>query len=240
MRIKIYTKNQFFKDYRLPLQATLAFVLIVLTMLFVRTLESRSLANVLANNTNNDYAALISTDETDEFKQNKTEESGSAVARGPNEPEPPAFTVSPNSEPEPDPPDDDDDNDEEPAPPPPFSAEITNLALDNKKFKCADPNHPTPETCGIEYKFRGEIRAINGPGTVAYAWKSTVPKANKEGQYSAGSGETFTPVYNLFNLRCDEPQEIRIRLRLNEPNTDASDELRVSHECSAKAPTSSS
>lgn len=235
MHVKLAPKNQFLKDYSLPLKATLVFVLTILVMAFIRTQENRSLHNVLSNSLGNDnYAALVRTDAVESFNKSDIALQDDDTAPG-NNGDSSVFTVSPTA-PSPGggslPPDGNGNANPPPPPPPPapFEAMIDSLVLESGKVECTE-GVISRVNCVKRYKFRGVVRAMNGPGLVSYSWLSSVPAAEKDGSFSVGSGESYTPLFNEFSLPCSEPQDFNIQLRLHQPNSDNSDKLKFSHFC---------
>ena len=225
--------KHFFKDYRLPLETTFLFILIVVIMLSMRTFDRIALANVLGGKTgsNADYGALLSKDQTEgpTKKEINTPESVKVAEKSTSNTSA-QFTVSPsppsNVAPVPGSP-------SEPAPP--FSAEVTGLVLENSTIEC-DVGTLGIQDCSKRYFFRANIRAIGGPGSIHFAWLSNVSASATNGEFIVGSGETFTPLRNEVSLSCSKPELFDIQLTLSEPTIDKSNIIEQNHDCSSDIP----
>lgn len=239
MQILLKSTKRFVKDYRLPLEATLLFILTVLVMLFARNFDRLALADVLGNKTGagSDYAKLFSNDKVDDLKKNEVgiQENGNEKSTGAIASAAPAvttpFTISPNPPPPnvPPPPG------SPPGPTPIFSASIQGLVFEGSYMECAGIGENNQE-CSKRYVFRAGVRAENGPGTIAYSWESTVAEAQENGGFSVGSGETFTPLRKDIKLPCSQPRMFSLQLVLSQPNTAESNILQQHHSCDMTTP----
>jgi len=239
MRLNLIPKKQFFRDYRLPLEATFLFAVIIAVMLFGRAYDRLALADVLGSTTGNgkDYATLLSNDKADAIKKNdvssqdntKTEASSSPSATTP-------FSVSPTpppADPAPtdNPPDTggDDPVPPPPPPPPPFGAVIDNLAMEGAFLECSGGTGSTD--CSKRYVFKAVVHAYNGPGSIVYSWQGTRPEIYKDGNLTVGTGETLTPVYRDFRLPCNQPTMFSIKVVITQPYPSQSQTLTMNHFC---------
>lgn len=234
MRFTKILAKQFFKDYRLPLETTFLFVLIVVIMLLARTFDRIALANVLGSKTGNstDYAALLSKDKVESPTKNdiNTPEVIKETIK-PSTNTPTQFTVSPNPPP----------TSVSPAPgtpsvpTPPFSANIVGLVLEGSAMECSGGGLNIQD-CSKRYIFRAGIRAINGPGSIHFSWQGSVPEIIENGVFSVGSGETYTPLRKEVKLSCVQPMMFSIQLSLSQPNSDQSNVLEQYHSCGTTTP----
>lgn len=248
--------RQFTKDYRLPLQATALFIIIVLLMLLLRFYEQSVLAGVLdsGSNKSRDYASLLSVDKNDDLKKNDVNEAANPEATVTDKPVSSStasapLTISPSggggnsptsstgtsTPPAPSP-----GGTTPPAPPPPaepppppaepFTASIEDIGLESQHQIC-ETSLTSLNKCYKVYNFKGEIKTLNGPGEVGYGWRSSLSSANEDGKFSVGSGETFTPLGKVIKLACDQPLQFGVRLIIRSPNSVQSDTVNVSHKC---------
>lgn len=244
--------QQFIKDYRLPITATLVFLVMLLSILMVRIYERSALADVLPgkNDSGQDYAALLSSDKADEFKKNditpeeqaKQEEAKkteSSIASN--------FTVSPGGDSAPStttPPADQGNGGGgtttppptvPPAPSQPFSSEVVNLGLDSTSgpFRCGSGLLST-ENCK-SYTFKGTIRVLGGPGNVTYGWHYVAPGAppNQEPPinfYVSGSGETLLQRTKVITLSCNNQGVLNVNLYTSSPSQ-SNKPFSIPHNC---------
>lgn len=225
--------KQFLKDYRVPLEATIVFIIIILFMLFTRTVDRLALADVLGSKTDSDYATLLSKDRDDEFKKNDVSTADETeVATTPSPTTSTPFTVNPNTV-SVDPPV---DTGGEPEPVPPFSAQIDGpLVLEGTNIECSGTSGNNLE-CYKRYIFRAKIFAQNGPGMIAYSWQGSVQEANEEGSFDVGSGESYTPLHKIVVLPCQLPMAFEIELKLTQPTASQSNIVTNYHSCDTTLP----
>lgn len=239
--------QQFMKDYKLPLLATILFFVIVLLMLLVRFYEQSVLAGVLDGrvNSSQDYASLLSVDKSDDLKKNNTDESGKPVAVKPSEASTPSqssdpLTINPSGSASTTP----TDSDGSPPSPPTNGDPIEPTPVPNEQFKAFAENTgleseyqvceflpPNTSKCSKVYIFKGLIKTFNGPGIVGYSWRSTLAGFDQDSEFPAGPGETFTNVNKIIKLDCSQPVQFGIRLVIRSPNFNQSDTVNVSHSC---------
>ena len=234
--------RQFIKDYRLPLQATFLFILIVLILLTTRTFARLSTADILGSNTggSNDYAAFLSKDKAEDLIKNDqsiqevtkpvvTPTTNTTHNTESNAPTP--FTITPSPPPTNTPP----LPGSPPEPKEPFSAEVNQLILEGTFLECPNVSGNI-EDCFKRYVFKAEIRAVNGPGNISYSWVSNLPEAIEDNSFSVGSGETFTPLYKTIILACNKPSMFTMQLKLTAPKIANSSVLEQHHGCIAPIP----
>lgn len=253
--------RQFAKDYRLPIQATTLFIVIVLMMLFVRFYELSVLAGVLdgGSNKSQDYASLLSVDKNDELNKNEVNEKGAAVASEPkksisSDKESAPLTVSPGgsggtapssvSNPTASPTLGGSAVTSAPAPAPgPTSPDppespssqpmtVTVEGVGLESIKdFCDPSVSGLRKCYKVYTFKGSIKTVDGPGDVTYGWRLTKSGFDQDGSFSAGSGETYTYLPKIVRLDCSQPVQFSVRLITKSPDTDQSDSGTITHFC---------
>lgn len=226
--------NQFLKEYKLPLGASFAFVIVVIALLFSRTVNRIALTDVLGKNSNNNYSELLSSDNKDNFRKNESiGESATPDSTTPSPTTKPSFTVSPNPTPPPvqtDP--------GQPTPPPtpsPFTASILGFGLYKTEYEYCSPDYGgagTPYKCFKKYFYKGRIKTVNGPGTVKYEWEGNFDDINSSDSFSVTSSEAYTDVSNEFKLSCSlAGQQIKIRLKTIEPNISEAPWQGQMHDC---------
>lgn len=228
--------NQFLKEYKLPLGASFAFVIVVIALLFSRTVNRIALTDVLGKNSNNDYSKLLSSDNKDTFQKNESIGESTAPETSTQQTPKPSFTVAPNPTP---PPTHTDPG--QPTPPPtpsPFTASVMGFGFLRAEYEYCSPDYGgagTPYRCYKKYLYKGRIRTINGPGTVKYAWEGNFDVINSSDSFSVTSSEAYTDVSKEFKLSCNlAGQQIKIRLKTIEPNTSEAPWQDKLHECSSE------
>lgn len=242
MRLKLTPKKQFFKDYRLPLEATLLFGVIIAVMMFSRAYDRLALADVLGSNSNNrnDYATLLSNDKTDEIKKNdvSTQDATSTAAKTTTSASTP-FSVSPAPPPEDtstpnDPTDTGGSDPTPPPPPPPFGAVVDGIVMEGAFLECSGGSGTTD--CSKRYVFRAVVHAYNGPGSIVYSWQGTRPEIYKDGNLTVGTGETLTPIHRDFRLPCNQPSKFDIKVVISQPYPTQSSLYTMNHYCDTTTP----
>lgn len=239
----------FIKDYKVPLSATAVFVLVVLALFLLRNYDRSVLAESLSGEGSGgkDYATLLSKDKADGFnKKNLTAEektdltnpSPTAASQRPSTS--PSFTVTGPSQSTTTPPAGSTPSATTTPPPtsgdsPPtasFTADVTGLREDGASpVECKVSTIPTSSQCVRRYHFTAEVEAYNGPGTVAYEWRISVP-GSSTGSFSAGSGESLTLLNKVVVISCSTPSgPFKIQLGVTNPNQSKSNDLEVMHDC---------
>lgn len=238
-----------YEEYGLPTVATVCFLLILLLLLLMRLHQGSILAEAFRNSgSNKDYAALLSSDEIDALKENKTsfdDKSVSTVDNKPNDspiasaPATP-FTINSGSSSPSEPQSGESTtgtSSPEPAPSPPFAASVAYIRPEGASPPQCHPvmpgsgGQPITSECYRTYYFGGAVKTSNGPGMVSYDWRSNFAGGNESGNFTAGSGETFTPLQKQVTLPCSQPGTITMRLLISQPNPDASAAITVTHSC---------
>lgn len=226
--------NQFIKEYKLPLGASFAFVVVLLVLLSNRTINRIAIADVLGKNSDNDYSKLLSSDKNDEFKKNDT----------PNEPVAPetisaptitnqTFSVAPNPSPSPPPTQTDPGQTvPPPTPPQPFSANILAVEFIGSGYvDCNGGEAPPPTNCFKKYLYRAKYRTVNGPGIVNFRWDGNPDTIDSSGSFSAPSGENYTFELKEFKLPCTATYTFKLKFIISSPNYSESAEQSQDHYC---------
>ena len=81
------------------------------------------------------------------------------------------------------------------------------------------------------YSFTAGIRAVNGPGTVNYAWQSSIEAGNGTGNYTAGAGSTLTSINKGITLLCSKNASFTIQFAILSPVFSNSNTITVNHNC---------
>lgn len=218
--------DRFIKDYKMPINATLVFLAILVALLLLRIYEQSVLAEILPgkNKSGKDYATLLSTDKVDgvtkndvkeeeqakQEEQKKTETAASAntftVSSGGS-----SGTTSPTDGGGTTPPPDTGGTGGTTTPPPtspppnvPLRVEEVTVTLESKKSCPAPAASPPP--CW-EYTFKGIIRTWGTvSGLVNYQWQHGPPMGSKTGEYHAPAGLSSNPVFVTFTVPCTQSQ----------------------------------
>lgn len=249
-RLKRSTQN-----YRIPLIASSIFIILVLSFGVVRQLQRTSLLSLInrATNGTDDYATLLSADQTDEFVRDDTSEperdtNGTIISSSNStQSTSTSFTVN-----------EDTSNSNsgsssgssggsssggsgggssgsggsgggDTEPPPPFSASIDSFSQGTTKLDCKNPSNPKIGNCSKVYSFNARVSTKNGPGTVAYRWQSS--QGGSSGSLSAGEGSTITAVTREITIECKSPTVFTIQFSITSPSISNSDILSVVHAC---------
>ncbi len=249
---KVLLPEHFIKNYRLPLGATLLFLIIVGVMLFARVVDRMALADIMGDpgNSDNNYATLVNNDLTDDLKKNdigqedqpsqasvkSNQEEATPVVTSVAETQAP-FTISPGgSTPTP-----------TPSPPTgtipviiltPFSASIKYLRHESTSaVTCNGVLGPifggglNPANCYKKYFFGAGIDTLNGPGVVNYKWQSSLASANTQSSFAVGPGTAFTALSKEIVITCDQNTSFNLKLQLTSPTETSSGVLTVQHRC---------
>lgn len=252
-----YIVRQFTKDYGLPVFATIVFAAILLFLFASRVQERSALANVLSTNAvnGNSYADLLSNDTIDDLTQNNTQSDENTngepqpirpttVAATTNSTAP--FTISPagsttpspspNPSPTPSPTPTTPTPTPTPTPPPPppppvapFTSSIQRFTQESASLNCTNGN--SFKFCSKTYNFRATVATSNGPGTVSYAWQSSVAASSKTGSFTVNSGEASTTLSQQVTLSCLESNTFTIRFVTVSPTVASSNVITVQHSC---------
>jgi hypothetical protein len=253
VKIKIFIfinrLKRFYREYRLPSIVSMVFLALLLTLLMVRQLERTSLI-ALRNEVSdggNGYSLLLSADQRDEFAKNDTTEDeqanqnvsgggltgensiqstsnsfsvidGSSTSSGSNTTGGTSNTG-------------DNTNDVVIEEPKPFSTSIESFSQGATSLQCTNASKPSKGSCSKVYSFNASIRAVNGPGTVSYAWQSNIESGNGTGSYTAGSGNTVTSVNKGITLACNKNTSFTIQFAILSPVFSNSNTISVNHNC---------
>jgi hypothetical protein len=247
IRIKLHAfsnrTKKFYRDYRLPSIASLVFLGILLSVLMVRQLERTSLIALRNEVTDggNGYSLLLSAEQREQFLADDTSEDSpnnettdnSTTNLTTTENNSNSFTVIDGSS-TPAISDSgstgtntggsttntggssDETNDSPVEQQEPFASKIENFKQGDVSLKCSTPK-PNKGTCSKVYTFSAGVRSLNGPGTVNYAWQSSIDSGNSTGSYSAGEGSTITSVSKTITLLCTASSSFTIQVCNCEP-----------------------
>ena len=238
----------FIKDYRVPISATVVFVLVLLALLSLRAYDRSVIAEVLLGkgSAGKDYATLLSKDKTDGFnkidhtaeKQADSTTSGSTKAT--QQPST-SFTITGTGESTPTAPSGSAPPDTTTPPPasggsPPassFSVNVTGIRHEGVSPVECNSTVPYPSQCVRRYFFTAGVEATDGPGIVDYQWDISVPGSSSD-SFSAGAGQTLTLLKKVVVISCSTlPGPFTIHLSVTSPNQSNSSDLEVVHDCAA-------
>lgn len=247
--------RRLFKDFRLPMVASLIFAVTLLAMLLLRYQEAVVISEVLSSTSGQDYGALLNDDKTDDLSRPNTltsdrpEPSAGFAEPDQNQPENETFTVSSgnsSSSPPPTPPASPTPSAGGTSPPPPsstpppaqpppalpFAASIDYLRADGSTKSCDATVSGQPLQCFKRYRFQAGVKTFHGPGSVAYSWQSNSQGANDNGSFSVGPGDGVTTLDKTITVPCQTNQQfVSLQLFLNSPNQDASHKITIPHNC---------
>lgn len=252
--------KRLYHEYRLPTIATGVFLLVLIALGVVRQLEQTSLLALRNEVTNSDdiYATLLTDSEAIEFTRDDTTEQNSTTTATSSSPSisnstqstSTPFTFSTGTNTSPTSGDDDTstggtttpgggssgsggDSGGGTTPPPtdPFTASIDSLAQGSTTLQCANPSKPNKGSCAKVYSFSSNVRTLNGPGTVSYAWQSSTSAGNGSGGFSVGAGSAITAVNKEVSMGCNKPASFTIQLALLSPSFTSSNTITVNHNC---------
>ncbi len=237
------------------MSATAVFGLVLLVLLFFRAHDRSVLAEIQSGKSSGgkDYATLLSKDKTDGFHKN---DHSADSQTDPTKPSPTAtaqqqslsssFTVTspgpspstPGTAPPPTggapPPTGSVPPPTGGVPPPasPFTAKVVGIRQDGASpVDCSGAQIPSPSQCVRRYYFTADVAAYNGPGSVTYEWRLSVPGSNI-GSYPAGSGQSLTSLHKVVVISCDTPPgQFEVQMRISSPNQSASDDIKAMHDC---------
>ncbi|HUP26392.1 MAG TPA: hypothetical protein VM124_01955 [Candidatus Limnocylindrales bacterium] len=234
--------RQFAKDYRLPLAATLAFIIIALSLFIGRLHERSALGQILAvkNSAGQDYAGLLSNDKADDFQKNDvssevnsdpasqtkptTTGSSPTTAAAPTSGTSETVAVTPPTT-------SSGSGTLTPTPVGPFTAAITAFKQDQAAtLQCPGGSVTNLTKCTKTYSFAATIQTANGPGTVKYNWKYSV-NGSSNGEFTAVSGTNSTTLHNTITLNCKDAGTFSAQFLLTNPSAAQSQALQVTHSC---------
>lgn len=242
--------KRFYRDYRLPSIASIAFLTLLLIFVVVRQLERTSLIALRNEVTDSDdgYSLLLSDDQKDQFTRNDTTESGqqnqsttqnnttadSNTTQNTAQDSTPLTIVSEN-----------------PTPvdigagsgggssgggtvtqPDPFEATVNSFSQASVVLQCANPSKPNKGSCSKIYTFNAGVRTINGPGTVNYTWQGSAEIGNTSGSLRSGTGSAITSVSRSVTQICTKDSSFTMRFTIISPATSNSNVITVNHNCS--------
>lgn len=242
--------KRFYRDYRLPSIASLAFLSIVLVFGVVRQFERTSLVSLRNEVTNggNGYSILLTADDADQFTRNDTTESqqNNQSTTQNNSPESNSTQSTSNSFAL--------VADNTPTTSSdggtgsgsggsssggggsvpqanPFDAVIDSFTQGSVTLQCTNPSKPKKGSCSKLYTVNAGIRTLNGPGNVNYNWQSNIDAGNGSGNFSAGEGSAITSVSKGITLSCTKSSSFTIQIALVSPTLSNSNIITINHNC---------
>ncbi len=241
--------KRFYRDYRLPSIASMAFLLLLLSFVVIRQFEQTSLIALRNEVSDSDdgYSLLLSDDQKDQFTRNDTTESGqpnqsstpnsSTNESGSTQTTTPTTTVV-----------------NTPTPtgsggsgsgsggntgggggtvtqPKPFEASINSFSQGNVLLQCSNPSKPNKGSCSKVYTFNAGIQTLNGPGTVTYTWQSSTDIGSTSGSLLASEGSANTNVSKSVTIICTKVSSFTIQFTIASPVASNSSTISVNHNC---------
>lgn len=210
--------TQFIKKYGLSLFITIFFSAFIFQMLFLHAVPSLPVANVLtgltnigANNdplptTNTNFKTTDNTTIVPSSSSNASSNSEFAKDNGQSN-----GVIGLRSGPV-------------------FGASISSIHHDNTKPKCHSDKQKHSD-CSKQYTFTATVATTDGPGTIAYGWRSTLPQAVESGvQTTHGQADTKT-LTKTITLACDSPIRFTMQLIITAPVSVHSEILTINHNC---------
>ena len=230
LKPKLYVARirQFVRDYGLPMIATVLFLILVISGLFIRDLRHISVAGIVESLDSRgiSYGNLLSNDKTSDL----TVDNENSINSGPSNPSRGAsnsFSVNTNN----------------PASntssggisggstaPAPFAATIASFDQGAVTLQCTKSN-PKPQWCSKQYTFSASIRSQNGPGTVGYGWRSTIASAAQDGSVSVGGGVVLTSLAKTITIPCGQPTSFTLQFVILYPGFTQSAVKNINHNC---------
>lgn len=253
-KIKYFSLLAHFKrlrhNYRIPLFATILFLLLIIVFASIRQFERTSLIGLInqVSNGSGGYADLLSTDEAQQFIRNDTTElegedsnqiNAGSDSSDSTQSTSTSFVIDPGETPTPadgpggggtNDPDNSDESDNDPVPTP-FSAEIDSIRRVSTLLQCKNAGRPNKNFCSKVYSFSASIQTKNGPGSVSYSWQSNNSAGSGNGDFNAGLGNSVTTISKQITLECKSPTDFSLLVVLISPNSTASNAENVSHNC---------
>lgn len=229
--------RQFVRDYRLPLAATLAFVIIIVLLFVGRLQERGSLGQILATGkSGGDYASLLSNDRSDDFIKRDVsaddKAAGSSDRASTVTTAPASSGTVPSTQTTPGTSGTTPGSGSTPAPAP-FSAAITDFRQDQSpSLQCPGGllGNLNINKCTKTYSFAANVQTANGPGSVGYEWKYNVD-GSSDGSFVAASGTNVTTLHSQVTLSCKDRITFTARFRLTSPSAAESTTMQINHAC---------
>ncbi len=241
-------------NYRVPLLATVIFLVLIIVFAAIRQFERTSLIGLInqVSTGSGGYANLLSVDEAQQFSKNDTTElegqDTSQVNQGFDDSDSTqststAFAID-SGAPASSPTGASGSNGSggssgtggtgatrnEPVPAP-FSAKIDSLKQVSTSLQCKNPDKPNANNCSKVYSFSASIQTLNGPGSVSYTWQSNNSAGIGSGSFSAGAGSSVTTISKQITLECRTPTDFSLLVVLVLPAPKTSNTINVSHNC---------
>ena len=239
--------KRFYRDYRLPSIASMAFLILLLSFVVIRQFERTSLIALRNEVTDSDngYSLLLSDDQKDQFTRNDTTETdqpnqsstsnNTPTNSGSTQSTSPITIVN-----------------ESPVTsgnggsggggstgggggavtePEPFAASINSFTQGNVTLQCSNPSKPNKGSCSKLYTLNAGIRTLNGPGTVNYTWQGTADAVSTSGSIQASESDAITNVSKGVTIVCTKVSTFTLRFTITSPTTSNSNTITVNHNC---------
>lgn len=196
--------------------------------MFLRLSQQASLADLLTGvaDSGKEYGTLLSKDKRDELKKNTNNDQTSTTSPTGT---PSSFAIKPstsaNSGTATTP-----TQSGGPSSAPVFGASIASFEQSAVILECTTPK-PKAQTCSKRYTFNAGIRTLNGPGAVSYGWRSNLSSATADSGFSAGSGESVTPLQRTVTLACNPASSFNMQIVILSPTLTQSAVLSINHNC---------
>lgn len=227
--------KQFMRDYRLPVVASILFIVVILFLFVGRLREHNALGQIIAvNKSGGGYANLLSQDKADDFVKRDVSADDAAAKDSANQQTSATSSATRQSTtitnpvtsgggPTPNP----------IVAPQPFAATITDFLEDQSpSLQC--PNgllgNINLNKCNKVYSFAASVRTTNGPGNVNYGWEYSV-SGSSTGNFVAASGTNIVTLHNQLTLSCKNPGSFNAKFVLTSPSTAQSATLQINHTC---------
>lgn len=107
---------------------------------------------------------------------------------------------------------------------------ITSIHQDDPKLNCRAAKQKNKD-CTKQYIFTANVATNDGPGGVAYGWRSTLPQAVESGEFTTHGASDKKTLTKTITLACDSPTRFTVQLIITSPNDVHSQVLTVNHNC---------
>lgn len=217
--------RQFVKEYGLPIIATVLFLMLVISGVYIRDLQHISVAAIIENldSSGVGYGKLLSNDKTSQLtvdNENSIASGSATTSRGTSS----SFSVNTNT------PARSGGSSSGGGVSAPFTATIASFEQGGITLQCSKSN-PKPQWCAKQYAFSAGVRSQNGPGSVSYGWRSTIGSAVQDGSISAGASIVLTSLSKAITLPCDQPTNFTLQLVILTPGFTQSSVKTINHNC---------
>lgn len=215
--------KRFAQDYSLPLVATALLLLLLAVGVYAKDSEHITTATILRTLDSNgaDYGTLLSNDKTSsltvENDSGSSSVNSSSVATGTAS----SFTVNTNTP---------SGTTSGGSSAPVFSAVIASFDQGSVTLQCTKSKLKL-QWCSKQYAFAAAVSTQNGPGTVDYGWRSTIPSATTNGSISVGSGNVVSTLPKTITLSCTVPMVFTLQFVIQSPDLTQSAIITVNHNC---------